>query len=181
MGTHSARRPRAMTGLAGRGLFTATAAVALVGGSAGMAFAGEAPSHGEGSHGHEAGQQHGHDQQDCSIPVVDQGTQTVGHVLNGASGGATGPVLDAGDRALAPVHDAVCPPANDVLGQLPGLGGQDEAVPDDEAGPDEVTAEESSDEGTDEESSDEGAATQAAAAPGGTTTTDLPVEVPGTS
>ncbi|GAA4772512.1 hypothetical protein GCM10023200_01050 [Actinomycetospora chlora] len=162
MGTHSARRPRTISReLAGRGLFTATAAVALVGGSAGMAFAGEAPSHGEGAH--ETG--HQQDQQDCSIPVVDDGTQTVGHVLDGTSGGATGPVLDAADRALAPVHDGLCGPANDVLGQVPGLGS-----PDDEASPDE-------EEGTPDE---EDAATPTAAAPGATTVTDLP-DVPVTS
>jgi hypothetical protein len=178
MGTHSARRPRTISpGLAGRGLFTATAAVALVGGSAGMAFAGEAPSHGEGSHGHSQGHEQAHDQQDCSIPVVDDGTQTVGHVLDGTSGGATGPVLDAADQALAPVHDGLCGPANDVLGQLPGLGSQDSGSSSDEG-----TAEESSDDEGGGGTGDEGGDTaQTAAAPGATTVTDLPDQVPAAS
>jgi len=57
MGTHHA--PRSVQGdrvvrIAGRGALTATAALALLGGGTGLAFAGEAPS----SHGHD---HEGHD------------------------------------------------------------------------------------------------------------------------
>ena len=122
MGMHSARRTGSMTTVAGRGLFTATAAFALIGGGTGMAFAGEAPS----SHGHESSHgeaEHGSEHQnDCEIPIVDPANEQLDATVNGATGGATAQALEAGNEAIAPVHDAVCPPASEILGQLPSAG-----------------------------------------------------------
>jgi len=104
MRKHSVHRPRAATTLVGRGLFTATAALALVGGNAGMALATEG---------------HGHGHEPCEIPVVDPTIEAGENAVNHATGDATAPVFEAGHQAAAPVHDAVCPPARDLLGHLP--------------------------------------------------------------
>ncbi|MHC1560686.1 hypothetical protein ACR9E3_17145 [Actinomycetospora sp. C-140] len=119
MGTHSARRSGgAMTTVASRGLFTATAAFALVGGSAGMAFAGEAPSHGhESSSDSEHGSEH-KSSESCEIPIVDKSGETVDHVANAATGNATASTLETVNAASKPVHDAACPPAKEILGAV---------------------------------------------------------------
>ncbi|PVZ03907.1 hypothetical protein [Actinomycetospora cinnamomea] len=104
MGMHTAPRPVATTGLARRGLFTAAAALALVGAPAGTALADE----------HAAGAP-----EPCEIPVVDPTVTAGEEAVNQATGDATAPVFEAGTEATAPVHDAVCPPARDLLGQVP--------------------------------------------------------------
>lgn len=132
MGSHSAPRSGAMTSVAGRGLFTATAAFALLGGTATMAFAGEAPSHsshdehaGHGDkhgdkHGHKHGEKHGDKHEDdCEIPFVDSSSEQLDATINSASGNATAQALEAGNEAIAPVHDAACGPARDILGGAP--------------------------------------------------------------
>lgn len=195
MGMHSARRSGgALTTVASRGLFTATAAFALVGGSAGMAFAGEAPSHGHenahgSEHGSEHGSGHGHGQNDCEIPIVDPGSRTVDSTVNAATGNATAPVLETGNAAIKPVHDALCPPAGDILGPI--VGGQDEpatpgASSDDESAASEDESAPAADEGSasDDEgsASDEGAgggtAGGAEQATGQPTITDIPAAAP---
>ena len=129
MGMHTARRSGAMTSVAGRGLFTATAALALLGGGAGMAFAGEAPSHSEHDgdhHGKHDGDHHGEHAAhhgkpaSCEIPIVDPTVKTTEGAVNEATHDATKPVFEAGTEATAPVHDAICPPARDILGPLAG-------------------------------------------------------------
>jgi hypothetical protein len=175
MGMHSARRTGSMTTVAGRGLFTATAAFALIGGGTGMAFAGEAPSsHGhESSHG-ESAEHGGEHQNDCEIPIVDPANEQLDATVNGATGNATAQALEAGNEAVAPVHDAVCPPASEILGQLPSAGGEEE----DEEATEQATSEESTEqsEATAEESED--AASSATPAP---TVTDIPAMVPAAS
>jgi hypothetical protein len=174
MGMHSARRTGSMTTVAGRGLFTATAAFALIGGGTGMAFAGEAPS----SHGHESSHgeaEHGGEHQnDCEIPIVDPANEKLDATVNGATGNATAQALEAGNEAVAPVHDAVCPPASEILdplsGQLPSAGDEEE----DEEATEQATSQES--EATSEESED--AASSATPAP---TVTDIPAMVPAAS
>jgi hypothetical protein len=109
MGMHTARRPRAATTLPVRGLFTATAALALVGGGAGMAFAGE-PAHS----GHES--EHAEKPAACEIPVVDPTVAAGEAAINEATHDATAPAFAAGEQAAKPVHDAVCPPASELLG-----------------------------------------------------------------
>ncbi|WP_328305155.1 hypothetical protein [Actinomycetospora sp. NBC_00405] len=184
---HSARRTGSMTTVAGRGLFTATAAFALIGGGTGMAFAGEAPSsHGhESSHGENA-EHGGEHQDDCEIPIVDPANEQLDATVNSATGNATAQALEAGNEAIAPVHDAVCPPASEILdplsGQLPSAG---EEVEDEEA-TEQATSEES--EATSEESQEseqsepsepsEDTASSATPAP---TVTDIPAMVPAAS
>ena len=154
MGQHSARRSGgAMTSVAGRGLFTATAAVALLGGGASMAFAGEAPSSGghEQSHSHGENAEHSQgESESCDIPVVDDTTKSGEATVNAVTGDATAGVFEAGGQATQPVHDAVCPPANELLGSV--LGGAQPSADGEEA-----TSEE---EGSSRESS-EGAGTDA--------------------
>jgi hypothetical protein len=177
MGMHSARRTGSMTTVAGRGLFTATAAFALIGGGTGMAFAGEAPS----SHGHESSHgeaEHGGEHQnDCEIPIVDPANEKLDATVNGATGNATAQALEAGNEAVAPVHDAVCPPASEILdplsGQLPSAADEEE----DEEATEQATSQES--EATSEESQEsEDAASSATPAP---TVTDIPAMVPAAS
>jgi hypothetical protein len=176
MGMHSARRTGSMTTVAGRGLFTATAAFALIGGGTGMAFAGEAPSshghessHGEAEHGSGHGSEH---QNDCEIPIVDPANEQLDATVNGATGNATAQALEAGNEAVAPVHDAVCPPASEILdplsGQLPSAGDEEEG--EDEEATEEATSEES------QESED----TASSATPA-STVTDIPAMVPAAS
>jgi hypothetical protein len=122
MGQHSARRSGgAMTSVAGRSLFTATAAMALLGGGTSMAFAGEAPSSGhEDSHSENAGHSQGSDSESCQLPVVDDTTKAGEATVNGLTGDATATVFETGGQATQPVHDAVCPPAADLLGPILG-------------------------------------------------------------
>ncbi|MDD7917718.1 hypothetical protein [Actinomycetospora callitridis] len=171
---HSARRTGSMTAVAGRGLFTATAAFALIGGGTGMAFAGEAPS----SHGHESSHgeaEHGSEHQDdCEIPIVDPANEQLDATVNGATGNATARALEAGNEAVAPVHDAVCPPASEILGQLPSAGDEEEDEEATEQATSEATSEES--EATSEVS--EHSASSATPAP---TVTDIPAMVPAAS
>jgi hypothetical protein len=170
MGMHSARRTGSMTTVAGRGLFTATAAFALIGGGTGMAFAGEAPSsHGhESSHG-ESAEHGGEHQNDCEIPIVDPANEQLDATVNGATGNATAQALEAGNEAVAPLHDAVCPPASEILGQLPSAG-------DEEEDEEEATSEEATQQATSEESQEsQSSATQAP------TVTDIPAMVPAAS
>src|SRR4051794_31955267 len=176
MGMHSARRTGSMTTVAGRGLFTATAAFALIGGGTGMAFAGEAPS----SHGHESShgeaEHSGEHQNDCEIPIVDPANEQLDATVNGATGNATAQALEAGNEAVAPVHDAVCPPASEILdplsGQLPSAG-------DEEEGEDEDATEEATEQATSEESQE--SEDEASSAPPAPTVTDTPAMVPAAS
>ncbi|MDD7966753.1 hypothetical protein [Actinomycetospora lemnae] len=180
MGQHSARRPGAMSSVAGRGLFTATAAFALLGGGAGMAFAGEAthgPSHG-GSHG-ESQEGHSSEGGSCEVPVVDPTLETGEGAINEATGDATAPLFEAGTEATAPVHDIVCPPASELLGPVLGGGSQDaeeqgaedEGAATDAEATDDEGAEEDTGEGT---AATEGAATEGAATQGAASQEQLP-------
>jgi hypothetical protein len=183
MGMHSARRTGSMTTVAGRGLFTATAAFALIGGGTGMAFAGEAPS----SHGHESSHgeaaEHGSDHKnDCEIPVVDPANEQLDATVNGATGGATTRALEAGNEAVAPVHDAVCPPASEILdplsGQLPSAGGEED---EEEATP-QATSEESEETAESAESAETGETGEtASSATQQPTITDIPAMAPAAS
>ena len=172
MGMHSARRTGSMTTVAGRGLFTATAAFALIGGGTGMAFAGEAPS----SHGHESShgeaEHSGEHQNDCEIPIVDPANEQLDATVNGATGNATAQALEAGNEAIAPVHDAACPPASEILGQLPSAGGEEE----DEEATEQATSGDSEESEQTEQS--EETASSATPAP---TVTDIPAMVPAAS
>jgi hypothetical protein len=131
MGAHRAATTRRCSALVGRGALTAAAALALTTGGVGVAFAGDAPDHGhsqdhdghgeKGHHGHH-GKHHGkHDK--CEIPLVDPTVETTEGAVNDATGDATRPVFEAGTQATAPVHDAVCPPARDILGPVVGEDG----------------------------------------------------------
>jgi len=179
MGMHSARRTGSMTTVAGRGLFTATAAFALIGGGTGMAFAGEAPS----SHGHESShgeaEHSGEHQNDCEIPIVDPANEQLDATVNGATGNATAQALEAGNEAIAPVHDAVCPPASEILGQLPSAGGEEE----DEEATEQATSEESQAASEDSEESEQTEQTEetASSATPASTVTDIPAMVPAAS
>lgn len=182
MGMHSARRTGSMTTVAGRGLFTATAAFALIGGGTGMAFAGEAPS----SHGHESSHGENADssehQNDCEIPIVDPANEQLDATVNGATGNATAQALKAGNEAVAPVHDAVCPPASGILGQLPSADEGDEATEATTQATDTASEESGSadEEATAEDTADdtEEATSPATAAP---TITDIPAMAPAAS
>ncbi|MFC5141893.1 hypothetical protein ACFPK1_26915 [Actinomycetospora rhizophila] len=182
MGQHSARRSGgAMSSVAGRGLFTATAAVALLGGGTSMAFAGEASSSG---HEHAHGQEHSPSGSSgeggsCDIPVVDDTTKTGEATVNAVTGDATAPLFEAGGQATQPVHDAVCPPASELLGPIVG---EAPATSDEETGSEEATSE---DEGSDEseasaESSGSAGSTPSAegATEGSTEGSGVPMEIP---
>ncbi|WP_433029757.1 hypothetical protein [Actinomycetospora sp. CA-053990] len=180
---HSARRTGSMTTVAGRGLFTATAAFALIGGGTGMAFAGEAPS----SHGHESShgeaEHSGEHQNDCEIPIVDPANEQLDATVNGATGNATAQALEAGNEAVAPVHDAACPPASEILGQLPSAGGEEEEDEATSEATEQATSEESQatseqSEQSEESEQSEGTASSATQAP---TVTDIPAMVPAAS
>lgn len=184
MGMHSARRTGSMTTVAGRGLFTATAAFALIGGGTGMAFAGEAPS----SHGHESSHggtaEHGSDHpSDCEIPVVDPANEQLDATVNGATGGATTQALEAGNEAVAPVHDAVCPPASEILdplsGQLPSAGDEEEDGEEDEEATPQATSEEPEESAESEEAGE--TAETASSATQEPTITDIPAMAPAAS
>jgi hypothetical protein len=177
MGMHSARRTGSMTTVAGRGLFTATAAFALIGGGTGMAFAGEAPSsHGhESSHG-ESAEHGGEHQNDCEIPIVDPANEQLDATVNGATGNATAQALEAGNEAIAPVHDAVCPPASEILGQLPSAGDEEE----DEEATEQATSEESEATSEESEQSEQSEDTASSTTPA-STVTDIPAMVPAAS
>ncbi|MDD7940851.1 hypothetical protein PHK61_20725 [Actinomycetospora lutea] len=152
MGQHSARRSGgAMTTVAGRGLFTATAAVALLGGGTSMAVAGEAPSSGGHEHA-QSGSEHaqGGESGSCEIPVVDATVESGESTVNAVTGDATAPVFEAGGQVTQPVHDAACPPASELLGPI--LGGAPASADAEEATPDEATPDEATSE---EETSDE--------------------------
>ena len=176
MGMHSARRTGSMTTVAGRGLFTATAAVALIGGGTGMAFAGEAPS----SHGHESShgeaEHSGEHQNDCEIPIVDPANEKLDATVNGATGNATAQALEAGNEAIAPVHDAVCPPASEILGQLPSAGGEEE----DEEATEQATQQATSGDSEESEQTEQSEETASSATPA-PTVTDIPAMVPAAS
>jgi hypothetical protein len=181
MGMHSARRTGSMTTVAGRGLFTATAAFALIGGGTGMAFAGEAPSsHGhESSHG-ESAEHGGEHQNDCEIPIVDPANEQLDATVNGATGNATAQALEAGNEAVAPLHDAVCPPASEILGQLPSAGGEEEDEEATEQATSEATSEESEATSEEPEASEQSEDTASSATPA-STVTDIPAMVPAAS
>jgi len=176
MGMHSARRTGSMTTVAGRGLFTATAAFALIGGGTGMAFAGEAPS----SHGHESShgeaEHSGEHQNDCEIPIVDPANEQLDATVNGATGNATAQALEAGNEAIAPVHDAVCPPASEILGQLPSAGGEEE----DEEATEQATQQATSGDSEESEQTEQSEETASSATPA-PTVTDIPAMVPAAS
>ncbi|MEJ2888050.1 hypothetical protein [Actinomycetospora aeridis] len=176
MGQHSARRSGgamtgAVTSVAGRSLFTATAAMALLGGGTSMAFAGEAPSSSghEQSHGQDAehaqDDSQGGDDEGCRIPVVDDTTRTGEATVNGLTGDATATVFETGGQATQPVHDALCPPAEDLLGPILGSDqpssdeAEEDATDEDAAATEEEGTEEGSQEGSEEGSGDEGAPT----------------------
>ncbi|GAA4914910.1 hypothetical protein EV188_111108 [Actinomycetospora succinea] len=179
MGQHSARRSGgAMTSVAGRGLFTATAAVALLGGGTSMAFAGEAPSSG-GHDGESASSSH-HESENCSIPVVDDTTKTGEATVNGLTGDASAPLFEAGGEATQPVHDAVCPPASELLGGVLGDSGDEgQESSDDSSDAQEATSQQASSE---EESDDSGQqqVSSAASSEGssGGSGTGVPMELP---
>lgn len=129
MGAHRAPTTRRYPSLAGRGALTAAAALALTTGGVGVAFAGEAPdagqSHSQDHDGHQGdhqghGKHHAKKHDKCEIPVVDPTIETGEGAINDATGDATAPVFEAGTQATAPVHDAVCPPARDILGPVVG-------------------------------------------------------------
>ena len=123
MGMHTARRSSSkMTSVAGRGLFTATAAFALIGGGAGMAFAGEAPAdnaghhHGDDHGDHHGDHGHGHGNR-CVIDVVDPTLTDVETTADGAAG--TGPVTDEVNHVAQPAHDFLCPTLDETVERTP--------------------------------------------------------------
>jgi hypothetical protein len=98
--------------------------------------------------------------------VVDPGSEAVDSAVNDATNDATAPALETGNQAIAPVHDAVCPPAHDILD--PVLGG------------DEPTEDAPSEEATEQGGTAAGRATEAApaASSAAPTSTDLPDRAP---
>lgn len=189
MGQHSARRSGgAMSSVAGRGLFTATAAVALLGGGTSMAFAGEASSSGhEHAHGQEHSSSGSHGEGgSCDIPVVDDTTKTGEATVNAVTGDATAPLFEAGGQATQPVHDAVCPPASELLGPIVGeapassdeeAGSQEEATSEDE-GSDESDESEASAESSASSGSAESTPSAEGATEGSTEGSGVPMEIP---
>lgn len=162
MGQHSARPAGVSLSVAGRGLFTATAAVALLGGGTSMAFAGEASSTGdhESAHAHQSSEHSSEGGESCDIPVVDDTTKAGEATVDAVTGGAAAPVFEAGGQATQPVHDALCPPANTVLGGILGDSSEDEE------------SSESSDESTSSASSEE------QSTEGSSAGTGVPMELP---
>ncbi|MEJ2862339.1 hypothetical protein [Actinomycetospora flava] len=184
MGQHSARRSGgAMTSVAGKSLFTATAAAALLGGGTSMAFAGEAPS--SGGHDSESASSSSHESENCRIPVVDDATHTGEDTVNGVTSDASAPVFEAGGQVTQPVHDVVCEPANALLGGVLGGGDSDEQSADTQSATQSASAEPSSEssstqsassEGSDDEGSDdEGSSSEGSSSGSGS---GVPMELP---
>lgn len=128
MGLHSARRsPSGVSTFAGRGLFTAAAALTLLGGGTGIALAGDATTdsgshssddnggHGHGDHrGHHKGSwgdKHGK----CRIPTVDDADDHVTKILDDETHGEYSTLGEPVKPTEDEVHDAVCPPAKEIL------------------------------------------------------------------
>jgi hypothetical protein len=172
MGQHSARRSGgAVSSVAGRGLFTATAAVALLGGGTSMAVAGEASSSG-GHDGESASSSH-HESEDCRIPVVDDATHSGEATVNGVTGNAAAPVFEAAAQATQPVHDVVCEPADEIVGGL--LGGSGDAGEDEESAASTDTQAASSDAGQASSPDSEDTGTSSG---GSTDGSGVPMELP---
>jgi len=106
MGAHRARRSSHVPALAGKSALTAAATLSLVGGGAGIALAGEAPSDSASA-------------EKCRIAIVESGIEEFDGSVNHITDGASAPFLEAGGALLEPGLAALCPPASDLLGDNP--------------------------------------------------------------